>query len=98
MRSSTRAALERRIEAAEAEVGKRFVNRAMDVLTDALDGQTELVRAAVFQRLRGLARHAEADPAWHADGVLAILRAVNEIAPTLAGEVADKLGIPGDLQ
>ncbi len=93
MKNSTRASLERRIAAAEKAVQKRWIDRAVAALADEINAAPDMVGNAIASRLRRLPRLQAADPAWHTDTVVAILRATAEIDPDMAQRVATKLGI-----
>src|SRR5258708_14911534 len=86
--------LERRVAEAEAEVARRFRDRAMDLLGDRINASPPDINRAIEMRLRSLwARQAE-DPAWNAtDPVRTILLACGEIAPDLVASVVAELGI-----
>ena len=86
--------LQRRVAEAEAEVARRFRDRAMDLLGDRINASPPDINRAIEMRLRSLwARQAE-DPAWNAtDPVRTILLACGEIAPDLVASVVAELGI-----
>jgi hypothetical protein len=92
LRSST---LSRRVAEVEAEVARRFHDRVLTLLCDAINAapQEIEIRRAIVTRLRTLwARQAD-DPAWNADLTKMILVACSEVAPALVAGVAAELGI-----
>src|SRR6185437_1084262 len=93
MRHSASGRLRERIASAEAAIRPAWAAHAMVVLGAALDGQPDHVRRAVERRIRELAARKADDPAWHADPVLAVVRAVAEASPEIGRVVATKLNI-----
>jgi hypothetical protein len=86
-------ALDRRVAEVEAEVARRFHDRAMDLLCNAINAAPPEIIRAIQKRVRTLWARQANDPAWNADLTRMILVACSEVAPALVAGVAAELGI-----
>jgi hypothetical protein len=86
MRRACSAALGRRIDAAEAEVAKRWLDRVVAVVGDELQRQPEPAARDVMQRI------ADLEPGPSDDPATLILDAVRAASPQIADTIDRRLG------